>query len=368
MFKLVLALILSVSVMAWEIQFDIKRLKEKIQGPLPQWAKEQIENELAPYKKRGVRSADLDSTMDAVQQLPNGYNAQLVKYKIQNNKITWTSLNKYENDDRITHVLDFIKSLAKHIQLPNVEILSSLWDSFNDPIFLENVQCPVFTICKRCDNRKAVLWPELREANYKWNIIKAVLWKEKNIDWDTKEKCAFWRGNATNGYYSLDNWDGKPRPRLVLYSFDNPEIVDARFIGTYWTELSLAEWMEKNGFVVPWTYPLTHLKYRYLISVDGNSFASNLYWQLAANSVIIRERSTYIEWFYKGLKDGIHYVSYRSDCRDLKKMVTTLRKNDELAKRIAKQATEFAVNNLSLEDIAAYLYHLLVAYSELFQS
>ena len=80
---------------------------------------------------------------------------------------------------------------------------------------------------------------------------------------------------------------------------------------------------------------------------------------------MIKNRSDYIEWFYKGIKEDEHYVSYETDCSDLEDVILELREDDEKAHRIAKNGMRFADEYLNAECAAFYMYYLLKAYAPL---
>ena len=361
----ILSLILLMWISLFAIDFDGVKFKRKLSKPLPEWMTNQIEQELRPFREKGVTKQDLIKTVEEVQSLPGGYNAQLVHYKIKNNKMSWSSKNKLSGDARIDHLIDFINTVAQYVKFPDIELVASLWDCYDNPLFLEHSYCPVFTICKQRQNQQAVLWPETVYIGFKTNVLKAVLEASEKSPWKKKKDRVYWRGNTTNGYYSPHNWDNKPRPKLIFFSEKHPKLIDAKFIGTYWSDPSVAKWIESNGYVTKWSYPPAHVDYKYQIAIDGNSFASSFYWQLISNCVILKSRSNHIEWFYRGLRDGVHYVSFDSDCHDLKKAIMTLRSDQQRAQRIASAATTFAKETLMMEDIACYFYHLFHTYAKL---
>jgi spore maturation protein CgeB len=60
-------------------------------------------------------------------------------------------------------------------------------------------------------------------------------------------------------------------------------------------------------------------------------------------------------WFKKYLKPMVHYVPVEYDLSDLKEKIEWLRCNDDKAKQIAKNATEFAIIVLSPHFQRGYL-------------
>lgn len=78
-----------------------------------------------------------------------------------------------------------------------------------------------------------------------------------------------------------------------------------------------------------------HIKYKYLISVDGNTAAwQRVPWILQSGSVLLLVDTDIEEWFYSDLKAWEHYVPIKADFSDLIEKIEWLRKNDDEAKAI----------------------------------
>lgn len=61
-----------------------------------------------------------------------------------------------------------------------------------------------------------------------------------------------------------------------------------------------------------------HLRYRYIMTLEGNDVASNLKWVMSSRSLAVMPRPTCETWFMEGrLIPGVHYVEVRPDYADL---------------------------------------------------
>ena len=61
-----------------------------------------------------------------------------------------------------------------------------------------------------------------------------------------------------------------------------------------------------------------HLRFRYIMALEGNDVASNLKWIMSSHSAAVMPRPTCETWFMEGrLKAGFHYVEIRPDFTDL---------------------------------------------------
>lgn len=341
------------------------KLSNKLRHPPPSWMLEQIEEDLSGFQGVRVTRNMLDQTMEEVYQLPTGQGAQFVRYKIQNNKIYFETPSENPTDVRIVDFVKFIELLASYVDLPDVEFIASLWDSYDRPIFLEKTYCPIFTMCRLKTNRKGVLFPEVRFFEGRKRIFEDIEKTSLAVSWRKKQGKAFWRGGTTGGYYPLYEWDFKPRPRLVLFSKDHPELIDAYFTYPYWIDNAVKMIFEDYHFFTSWAGQSDWLAYKYLIAVDGNTFPSSFWWELLSNCTVIKGDSEYIEWFYKGVQPFVHYIPYNQDCSDLEERLHWLLSHDAEARKIAENGTQFAKEHLAIEDMMLYFYLLFNAYAQL---
>ena len=61
-----------------------------------------------------------------------------------------------------------------------------------------------------------------------------------------------------------------------------------------------------------------HLRFRYIMALEGNDVASNLKWIMSSRSAAVMPKPTCETWFMEGrLVGGVHYVEIRPDFSDL---------------------------------------------------
>lgn len=342
-------------------------LYKKIHNPPPQWMIEQIDEDLSAFKDSGVTTEMLDQTMHDVYALPTGRGAQFVRYKIEKNKVSYYSTSENSTDVRITDFIKFVELIGEYVDLPDIDFIVSIWDSYDRPLFLDKTVCPIFTMCRLKPNKIGVLFPEVRFFNGRERIFREIEKQSLLHPWERKKDMAHWRGGTTGGYYALYEWDYKPRPRLVLFSKDHPDLIDAHFTYPYWLDNTMKMIFERYDLFREYVGQAAGMGYKYQIAVDGNTFASSFWWQLVSNCVVLKGDSDYVEWFYKGVKPWVHYVPYNQDCSDLEEKFQWLKTHDAEARKIAEQATTFAINNLQTEDMMLYFYTAFKAYSKLFK-
>ncbi|MBR2513554.1 MAG: lipopolysaccharide A protein [Halomonas sp.] len=84
------------------------------------------------------------------------------------------------------------------------------------------------------------------------------------------------------------------------------------------------------------------LKYKFILSIEGNEVASNLKWIMASNSLCFMVKPKFETWFMEGLLiPNVHYVELKEDYSDLEDKINFYQKNEDAAARIIKNANDY---------------------------
>ncbi len=140
---------------------------------------------------------------------------------------------------------------------------------------------------------------------------------------DKMNKCV-WRGNI---------WKHQPQRILLLERhFDNPicdightNIAD---IETTWKveKLTIHE----------------QLKFKFILSIEGNDVATNLKWIMSSNSLAVMPTPKFETWFMEGsLKPDYHYIHIKDDYSDLDEKLKYYITHPEKAEEIRKNANRY---------------------------
>ena len=94
------------------------------------------------------------------------------------------------------------------------------------------------------------------------------------------------------------------------------------------------------------------LKYRYIISVEGNDVATNLKWALASNSVVLMPKPRIETFFGEGrLEPYVHYIPLRSDTKDLIEKIEFCEERISFCKNVSKNGRNYALKYKNLANI-----------------
>lgn len=262
-----------------------------------------------------------------------------------------------------------LKHLLKVEAIPDLEMIICLEDSLKKEDIHADV--PICVFAKNL-NDPFLLVPDFtcfanKEASYAFHshITPLVKKASQMIPWETKKSQALWRGAATG--LTQKQWKSSPRIRVCEYSKVHMDMLDAKFSLVKHVTAEQKKYIYHTLPMGEFLTPMQHLNYKYLICIDGNTCTyPGLHWRLLSNSVVLKQETDQIQWFYHYLKPYKHYIPLKGSCEDLIEKITFAKEHDELSYQIATQATDFANRYLSVEGCYFYLYVLLKAYAKTF--
>lgn len=330
-------------------------LKEKLAKQPPEWMIEQIDRDLRPYAS-GITLKMLNEAFlgDKIRKF------SLVRFKITDGHLTFSHDERHLYSRHFRELLACIQKLNEHAKLPDVDFIISLEDGFDANPALG----PCFVFAKRNDLDSLILVPDIKAMTGYSRLRNVIKEANQKMLWKDKEEKAFWRGSATGGHFTYENWDRFARAKLVLLSLKYPEVIDARFHSILQAVDGLRDFMKAKGLVSSSVKKEDHLKYKFLIDVDGNSCSYERYfWLLASNSLVLKQMTPNIQWYYGALTPYEHYLPVQEDLSDLLEKIQWAKEHDAESQAIAENATQFTENHLSSEDTLVYLYHLLIKYA-----
>jgi len=335
---------------------------EKLLADPPEWMIDQVQKEFSSFKRSKSNHLTFQTMLEDLQQVENWQEEFLLaKYKIQDGRLY---VKDYSNNhNTLKYMNGALVRLLRSVALPDMEFLLSLHDTLD----LYHTPLPIFVHCKFNGNPYMIVIPD-HESLIGFDYLNRMIDEaSENISWEEKEDTAFWRGSTTSGNYSLPNWREYPRSKLVFLGLDHPELIDAKFTNLVLGAQDNQELKATPGIFADFIYPEDHLKYRYLIDVDGNvSTYSRLYWILRSNSTAIKHNSPYVMWFYPILKPFLHYIPVEYDLKNMPEQIQWARSHPEISKLIAEYSTRLIKEEVTIDHAYLYLYLVLQEYANLF--
>ncbi|GAX81466.1 hypothetical protein CEUSTIGMA_g8895.t1 [Chlamydomonas eustigma] len=125
----------------------------------------------------------------------------------------------------------------------------------------------------------------------------------------------------------------------------------------------------KKGFqvqLVPFVEMAEHAKWRYLISTDGFTASCRFGKLLQINSLVLKEESTWIEYYYRSVKPGVHFISFNKD-NVLKVLQELEHYDDAQVLKMTNSAQDFSHIFLSQYAKALYVSRAIHLYNKQFK-
>jgi len=101
-----------------------------------------------------------------------------------------------------------------------------------------------------------------------------------------------------------------------------------------------------------------HLKYKFILCLEGNDVASNLKWVMSSNSIAVMPKPKYETWFMEGkLKGNYHFIEIKDDYSDLEEKLGYYSEHTKEALEIINNAHKFVdeFRDPNKEDLIALL-------------
>ncbi len=85
-----------------------------------------------------------------------------------------------------------------------------------------------------------------------------------------------------------------------------------------------------------------HLRYKFILCIEGNDVATNLKWVMSSNSLAVMPKPKYETWFMESrLVGGVHYVEIRDDYSDLEEKLQYYIAHPDEAQLIIENAHQY---------------------------
>jgi len=195
-----------------------------------------------------------------------------------------------------------------------------------------------------------IMWP-LNLIHHYGPVDKyiSLLESSKITKWENKKPTLIWRGDSTGiGLHHKYVWNttncGRRVHTVRKYFFANQSDVDIAFS-------NVKNKIPGNCVDVEQLVRASHtsmedqLKFKYILSIEGNDVATGLKWQMASNSVVFMPNPMLASFFMEDLLvPFVHYVPMNDDLSNLVEMVEWARENDEKCRWISEQATKYVEN------------------------
>lgn len=325
------------------------------------WLDAQLDEDFS-YFPNGAPRQLLDDVWAAAQRAPRTF----LRVSVRGGKLFFavTRAARVPGFSRPRVLTILLHALHRARPLPDgLDMIILLEDGYGVDSDL-GAQAPIFAFNYDTGrDRRAILMPDPVTLLYWRHLYSAIRSANKRWRWHTKDARAFWRGSTTGGVLTETNFTSLPRAQLVGVSQRDAR-VDAAFTGFVQGDEAAYRAMRRTFQLSPWVSPEDHVRYRYLVCADGNSSTwPGFLWRLATNSLVIKQRSDNIQWFYRALRPGVHYVEVERQFQDLPQVLDELQSQETAVRQIIDNANKFVEANMQMSDLCAQMYWIIRRYA-----
>ncbi|CAI9092217.1 OLC1v1027405C1 [Oldenlandia corymbosa var. corymbosa] len=311
-----------------------------------------IHDDLWPWRETGI-------TEDMVRRAGATANFRLVI--LNGTAYLETYDRSFQTRDRFT-LYGILQLLRRYPgQLPDLDLM---FDCDDLPVVRKESHSapgapappPVFHYCRDDSTLDIVFpdwsfwgWPEINVKPWR-TLSKDLQDANKRISWVNREPYAWWKGNPHMG---------QSRPDLMKCNVSDKEDWGARLYNQDWIEET------KQGFnQSDLSNQCTH---RYKIYIEGASWSVSEKYILACDSLTLLVTPRYFDFFTRSLMPLKHYwpIKDHDKCRSIMHAVDWGNSNKETAQFIGKAGSDFIRENLKMDYVYDYMFHLLSEYAKL---
>ena len=214
---------------------------------------------------------------------------------------------------------------------------------------------------------------------------------EGDMEWEEKRDNLYWAGSTTGGYAADDQWRLYQRQRFVelaqnlasgpysylrevggkvthtISSFLNSRLFDVAFTRINQCKQKYCREQEDYFQLKGWADKDEALHSKLVFDIDGNGISGRYYKLLASMSTPLK-MTILREWHDERLVPWVHYVPVSVSMEELPELVSYFSLTEEgqkKAREIAEAGRKWYFEALRKEDMAVYVYRLLLELARL---
>ncbi|GAA0146222.1 hypothetical protein LIER_06229 [Lithospermum erythrorhizon] len=192
-------------------------------------------------------------------------------------------------------------------------------------------------------------WPEINIKPWV-GLSKDLNEGNRRVKWEDRDPHAYWKGNPKVAETRMD---------LMKCNVSEKQDWGARVYEQDWSR------EQQQGFQQ--SDLASQCVHRYKIYIEGSAWSVSEKYILACDSMTLLVNPHYYDFFTRSLMPLEHYWPIREDdkCRSIKHAVDWGNNNPEKAKAIGKAASNFIQDQLNIDYVYDYMFHLLSEYAKL---
>lgn len=311
-----------------------------------------IHEDLRPWARTGI-------TREMVETARKTANFRLVIVKGRAYVETFNKAFQSRDTFTLWGILQLLRRYPGKI--PDLDLM---FDCVDWPVVLRNSYCapgapappPLFRYCAN-DRTYDIVFPDW--SFWGWPEVNIKSWEPQLRDleegngrmkWNDREPYAYWKGNPTVAATRQD---------LMKCNVSEGQEWNARVFAQ--------DWIKEHQEGYKQSDLASQCKDRFKIYIEGSAWSVSEKYILACDSVTLIVTPNYYDFYTRGLMPLHHYwpINDHDKCRSIKFAVDWGNSHKKKAKAMGRAASKFIQDELKLDYVYDYMYHLLNQYSKL---
>ncbi|KAK7307848.1 hypothetical protein VNO77_41268 [Canavalia gladiata] len=192
-------------------------------------------------------------------------------------------------------------------------------------------------------------WAEINIRPWE-HLLKEIEEGNKRIKWNDREPYAYWKGNP---------FVAETRQDLLKCNVSSTQDWNARLFVQDWIQESQQGFNQSNL--------ASQCTHRYKIYIEGYAWSVSEKYILACDSVALLVKPRFYDFFIRGLQPTQHYWPIRDNdkCKSIQHAVDWGNNHKQEAQKIGKATSKFIQEELKMDYVYDYMFHLLNEYAKL---
>lgn len=335
---------------------------------LQSWAEKKIRDEIAAFERRKFEQSHIANVYNDLSTIPGN---NVIRFQIVNGKIYTTSIdpsNTTMAEANEVFYKFFTHMIKKYPIEENVDFLLSVTGDLSIPNHYD-MAVPVIMPSKNVQSQYALsmfLAPDYKIIESWPRLYSSIIAANREYPWERKIAKAFWRGTASANGLTRENWQDLPKVKLVELSSQHADLLDAKFTSIIHNDKEIEKIMAAKYQVALTASEADFVKYKIEVNLDSNSSNHSAFlMKMLSNSLVLKQKSDYIQWFYDILDVGKYYIPVAYDFSDLMDKINWVNDNDAEAKSMATSASELIAREITPTHLYLYWSALLNKYAKI---
>jgi hypothetical protein len=329
-----------------------------------------VEHQLAPWRNVPVQHSSLMSAFQALNR--QSWTVFIVRIRGRNISV-WNKLafwyggsrraERKQQNRHTAYRLAMYRTLLQEV-IERYGIDADMVIALDvDDRGAQRADLPVFAFHKH-ESSHNILVPDIDFFRMHWYT-----WLRDQHGYDEKAIKATFAGSSTGRIVTEQVIAERTLPRLRSASyFVGSPLVDFRITKAVQCENQAAAVLLQQqpyfGFWMSWE---EQLRYRFLLSVDGNGAAwSRLAIALKSNSAVVKYRSPFMLYYFPAMVSGRDYIEVADD-NEVEDVINAELQSPGRFRPVAEAGRAFAARYLNKASVLDYTASLLTGYARLYQ-